>query len=75
MQKTALIVGVSGVIGRALAEKLMDEGWAVSGLSRGRTDAPDGCATLLADLTDAAAVNEVLKTITPDANADQLRIH
>ncbi|MGY3867991.1 SDR family oxidoreductase [Aeromonas crassostreae] len=67
MQKTALIVGVSGVIGRALAEKLMDEGWAVSGLSRGRTDAPDGCATLLADLTDAAAVNEVLKTITPDA--------
>lgn len=67
MQKKALIVGVSGVIGRALAEKLMDAGWAVSGLSRGRGDIPDGCASLLADLTDAAAVNNALKTIRPDA--------
>lgn len=67
MQKKALIVGVSGVIGRTLAEKLMSEGWAVTGLSRGRGDVPNGCVSLLADLTDAAAVNEVLATIEPDA--------
>ena len=67
MQKKALIVGVSGVIGRALAEKLMHEGWEVSGLSRGRGDVPEGCASLLADLTDAVAVSEALKEIKPDA--------
>lgn len=67
MAKTALIVGISGVIGRALAEKLLFEGWAVTGLSRGRADVPPGCTGLTADLTDAAAVNAALKDIKPDA--------
>ena len=43
MQKQALIVGISGVIGRALAERLQSEGWQVTGLSRGRGATPDGC--------------------------------
>jgi len=67
MQKKALIVGISGVIGRALAEKLLAEGWQVTGLSRGRGAVPTGCTSLTADLTDAAAVNEALKNEKPDA--------
>ncbi|HAZ76190.1 MAG TPA: NAD-dependent dehydratase, partial [Enterobacteriaceae bacterium] len=61
MRKKALIVGISGVIGRALAEKLLEEGWEVTGLSRGRGDVLAGCTSLTADLTDAAAVIEALK--------------
>ncbi|MEN0585084.1 MULTISPECIES: NAD-dependent epimerase/dehydratase family protein [unclassified Kosakonia] len=67
MQKKALIVGISGVIGRALAEKLLADGWQVTGLSRGRGAVPADCTSLTADLTDAAAVNEALKSEKPDA--------
>nr|WP_318381467.1 SDR family oxidoreductase [uncultured Enterobacter sp.] len=67
MQKKALIVGISGVIGRALAEKLQHDGWEVYGLSRGRGDVPVGCTALVADLTDPNAVNDALRTLTPDA--------
>jgi len=67
MQKQALIVGISGVIGRALAEKLQHEGWQVSGLSRGRGAVPPGCRSLTADLTDADAVRAALAQEKPDA--------
>ncbi|WP_437615835.1 SDR family oxidoreductase [Erwinia sp. V71] len=67
MQKQALIVGISGVIGRALAEKLQAEGWQVTGLSRGRGAIPEGCSSLTADLTDAAAVRAALTEYKPDA--------
>ncbi len=67
MQKQALIVGISGVIGRALAEKLQHEGWQVSGLSRGRGAVPAGCRSLTADLTDAEAVRTALAQEKPDA--------
>ncbi|MCA1177227.1 MULTISPECIES: SDR family oxidoreductase [unclassified Pantoea] len=67
MQKQALIVGISGVIGRALAEKLQSEGWQVTGLSRGRGAIPEGCRSLTADLTDANAVSVALSQEKPDA--------
>lgn len=67
MQKQALIVGISGVIGRALAEKLQREGWQVSGLSRGRGSVPEGCRSLTADLTDGDAVRAALAEEQPDA--------
>ena len=67
MQKQALIVGISGVIGRALAEKLQSEGWQVTGLSRGRGAVPAGCRSLTADLTDADAVRDALSQEKPDA--------
>jgi len=67
MQKQALIVGISGVIGRALAEKLQSEGWLVTGLSRGRGAIPEGCRSLTADLTDADAVSTALHQEKPDA--------
>lgn len=67
MQKQALIVGISGVIGRALAERLQSEGWQVTGLSRGRGAIPEGCRSLTADLTDAEAVRNALAQEKPDA--------
>ena len=67
MKKQALIVGVSGVIGRALAEQLQKEGWDVTGLSRGRGAVPDGCRSLTADLTDSDAVRDALAQEKPDA--------
>ncbi|AIX73796.1 NAD-dependent dehydratase [Pantoea sp. PSNIH4] len=60
MSKKALIVGVSGVVGSALAEKLQSDGWQVYGLSRGRAPVPQGCHSLTADLTSAQSVNETL---------------
>jgi nucleoside-diphosphate-sugar epimerase len=56
MSKSALIVGASGIIGRALAERLLATGWKVHGLSRGRTPVVDGCEPVVADLTAADSV-------------------
>ena len=67
MHKQALIVGISGVIGRALAARLLGEGWQVTGLSRGRGAIPEGCRSLTADLTDAQAVRDALAAERPDA--------
>lgn len=66
MQQRALIVGVSGVTGSALAERLLAQGWQVYGLSRGRTPVIDGVTSLTADLTDAASVQNALKAVAVD---------
>ncbi|MEN5018507.1 SDR family oxidoreductase [Erwinia sp. Eh17-17] len=66
MQQRALIVGVSGVTGSALAERLMAQGWQVSGLSRGRTPVVAGVTSLTADLTDAQSVQAALKDVVVD---------
>jgi len=66
MQKRALIVGVSGVIGSALAERLLKNHWRVYGLSRGNTAIPAGCQSLLADLTDAASVRAAIGELNVD---------
>lgn len=67
MQKRALIVGVSGINGTALAEQLTQAGWQVYGLSRGRTAVPAGCTALTADLTDSESVSKALDGITVDS--------
>ncbi|MBD8161983.1 SDR family oxidoreductase [Erwinia persicina] len=66
MQQRALIVGVSGVTGSALAERLLAEGWQVNGLSRGRTPVIGGVTSLTADLTDAESVQAALKDVVVD---------
>ncbi len=66
MQQRALIVGVSGVIGTALAEQLIGDGWQVWGLSRGRTAVPAGCTALTADLTDERSVRNALNGVKVD---------
>ena len=60
MQKSALVVGASGVIGTALSEHLLAAGWRVHGLSRGRTPVAPGCAAVTADLTDPVALKAAL---------------
>jgi nucleoside-diphosphate-sugar epimerase len=61
MQKrTALIVGSTGVVGQNLARRLVDGGWDVFGLSRGR-QVVEGVHGLAADLQDAGAVRDVLR--------------
>jgi len=56
MSKKALIVGASGIVGRALAERLLSTGWTVHGLSRGRTASVPACQPIVADLTVADSV-------------------
>lgn len=63
MKKNALIVGVSGVIGSALAVHLLADGASVYGLSRGRTPVAAGVKPLTADLTDPVALAEVLGSL------------
>lgn len=67
MGKTALIAGISGVIGSATAENLLKQGWEVYGLSRGRTPVPQGCHALTADLTASDDVKHAIGELKPDA--------
>lgn len=59
--RVALIAGVSGIVGRGIATRLLGEGWRVIGLSRSAPDpAIDGLEHIGADLTDAAALRAAL---------------
>ena len=71
MTKHALIAGVSGIIGRHLAEHLLEVGgWEVSGISRHAAQVPKGVRVIKADLQDAAA----LKTALSDVPASHVYI-
>lgn len=64
MTQHALIAGVSGIVGRHLAEYLYETGgWTISGLSRHGHELPKGVRGISADLTDAAAVRKALKDV------------
>lgn len=66
MERHALIAGVSGIIGRHLAEHLMaSKGWSVTGISRNKHDLPKGVKHIAVDLTDDEAVRQSLKRIKP----------
>ncbi len=58
-ERTALIVGSTGVVGQNLARRLIARGWTVLGLSRG-AQVVDGVRGLRADVRDPAAVREAL---------------
>jgi nucleoside-diphosphate-sugar epimerase len=63
--KTALIVGVSGMVGGNLASLLVAEkDWGVYGLAR-RPGQREGVGPIAADLRDAEAVKQALKGIKP----------
>ncbi len=66
MTRTALVVGMTGIVGRATAALLVEEGWAVHGLAR-RPIQQDGISPVAADLTDAEATATALSRIAPDA--------
>jgi dTDP-4-dehydrorhamnose reductase len=65
MKKTALIVGVSGIVGRNLADLLIAEkDWTVYGMAR-RPGEREGVVSVAVDLQDDAAVDAVLKDVKP----------
>src|SRR5690242_20938170 len=62
MDRHALIAGVSGIIGRHLAEHLLAaKGWTVTGVSRHKHDLPRGVKDISVDLRVDDAVNAALK--------------
>jgi nucleoside-diphosphate-sugar epimerase len=56
MQRTALVVGVTGISGYNTARALIDDGWRVYGLSRHVATAQPGVEHLLADVLDPSSV-------------------
>ncbi len=66
MAGTALVVGASGIVGSATADRLLSEGWAVHGLAR-RPTAQAGIQPVAADLQDKAATAAALADLRPDA--------
>ena len=65
----AVVTGSSSGIGRAIAERLLADGWQVTGVNRGATDIHHPAfTTLQADLSQGADVDGVAATLgTPDA--------
>lgn len=67
MAGTALVVGASGIVGNAVAERLLEEGWTVHGLSRRPGSGPGGIRPVAADLRDAAGTAAALSGLRPEA--------
>ena len=66
MAKTALVAGVSGIVGSATAQVLLEQGWHVYGLAR-RATGQIGVQPVHVDLQDAAATAAALAELQPDA--------
>jgi nucleoside-diphosphate-sugar epimerase len=64
-QRRALVVGATGIAGAALTQALAERGWTVAALSRRSPSRVPGVEPVLADLTDPAAVAEVVAQVRP----------
>ena len=60
----ALVVGVTGIVGQAVARTLLADGWETFGLSRSGS-APDGVTAVKADLGDPAGLSRALDGVNP----------
>jgi 3-oxoacyl-[acyl-carrier protein] reductase len=70
---SALITGTSQGLGRALAERLLADGWTVHGFSRGPQDLTHAAFTAHAvDITDESAVRAAVATIAEAGRIDLL---
>jgi nucleoside-diphosphate-sugar epimerase len=65
VERHGLVVGVTGIQGGALARRLLDHGWRVTGLARRPDDALEGVTRVAADLLDVGAVAAALKDVQP----------
>ena len=83
--RTALVVGSTGITGGNLAARLVDGGWQVYGLARKPARAA-GVEPVAADLQDAAALREALRDVSPshvfictwlrqDSEAENVRVN
>ncbi|MDX6182039.1 SDR family oxidoreductase [Flavobacterium sp. Fl-77] len=65
INKTALVVGATGISGSNLASKLIENGWKVYGLSRKPKNDIEGLQTIAADLLSIESLTAALKEISP----------
>jgi nucleoside-diphosphate-sugar epimerase len=64
-QRSALVVGASGIVGNNLARRLSVRGWPVHGLARRPPSDIEGVLPLAADLLDPAALRAALEPLRP----------
>src|SRR3954451_19061143 len=65
MDRTALVVGASGITGSHAARELIAEGWTVHGLARKPRDDVKGLSPVAADLLDPASLAAALARVDP----------
>ena len=65
MERTALIVGASGIVGNNLAQRLLDQGWKVHGLARHPPTEIAGLKPVAADLLEPASLRSALAGLDP----------
>ena len=86
MEKTALIVGASGIIGSNLARELVATGWTTYGLARRPQTDIAGLHPVAADLQDPASLEKALAEVAPthvfltswlrnDTEAENIRVN
>lgn len=61
----ALVVGVTGIVGQAVARRLLDEDWETYGLSRSGSVPHRDVVPVRADLGDPAGLAEALADVSP----------
>jgi len=85
-QRTALVVGASGLSGSHLARLLVHEGWTVYGLSRTPSGEATGVQPIAADLLDRDGLTRALSQVKPthvfitswmrnDTEAENIRVN
>lgn len=65
MQNKALVVGVSGITGSNLAQRLLDQEWTVYGLARNPTTELKGLIPIAADLLRVDTLKAALSEVSP----------
>ncbi|SDU29047.1 Nucleoside-diphosphate-sugar epimerase [Verrucomicrobium sp. GAS474] len=84
--KTALIVGATGIVGHSLAEHLIAQGWRTFGLARRPSVEIEGLIPITADLLDPGALRQALAAVRPthvffatwarhDTEAENIRVN
>ena len=71
--RTCLVTGGSSGIGYAAAARLLDDGWAVTSLSR-RAQGPDGAQTVAGDAADVNDIERALAVAAPRRSAPRARL-